>query len=145
MVFDYSGTAPGVASLLNASFTGGTAPWTTGQFLSTTADGSHGLGWGDNGSDKVTVMYTLYGDTNLDGSVNGTDLNAVLSYYNQSSQIWNHGDFNYDGSVNGTDLNTVLSNYNQSLPASTAAVPEPSTLLLMVLGLVGLLAWRKRK
>ena len=61
-------------------------------------------------------MYTLYGDSNLDGSVNGTDLNAVLSYYNQSSQsLGNHGDFNYDGSVNGTDLNTVLSNYNQSL------------------------------
>ena len=143
MVFDYMMTAPGVASLLTASYTGGTAPWTTGQFLSSTADGSHGLGWIDNGMDKLTVMYTLYGDSNLDGSVNGTDLNAVLSYYNQSGQKWECGDFNYDGSVNGTDLNTVLSNYNQSLPASTAAVPEPSTLLLLVLGLVGLLAVRR--
>ena len=144
MVFQYSGAAPGVASLLTASYSGGTAPWTTGQFLSTTADGNHGLGWVDDGVDEVTVMYTLYGDSNLDGSVNGTDLNAVLSYYNQSSEIWNHGDFNYDGSVNGTDLNTVLSNYNQSLSSSTAAVPEPSTLLLLLLGVVGMLAWRKR-
>ena len=135
-----------VAGLLNAGYTGGTAPWTTGKFLSTTADSQHGLGWFEDG-DEVTVMYTLYGDSNCDGSVNGTDLNAVLSYYNQSSQIWNHGDFNYDGSVNGTDLNTVLSNYNQSLSASTAAVPEPSTLLLTVAGLASLLAYvmRKRK
>ena len=142
LVFDYSGTAPTVEMFLQTSYHAGA--WDQGQFLSTTADASHGLGWMDNGVDEVTVMYTLYGDSNLDGSVNGTDLNAVLSYYNQSSEIWNHGDFNYDGSVNGTDLNTVLSNYNQSLPASTAAVPEPSTLLLVVLGLAGLLAWRKR-
>ena len=100
---------------------------------------------GNSATDIVTVLNTLYGDANVDGSVNGTDLNAVLSYYNQSGQAWANGDFNFDGSVNGTDLNTVLSNYNQSVSyASTAAVPEPSTLLLMVLGLVGLLAWRKR-
>ena len=36
------------------------------------------LGWLDNGT-KVTVMYTLYGDANLDGTVNGADLNIVLS------------------------------------------------------------------
>ena len=59
---------------------------------------------------------------------------------------WAQGDFNGDGTVNGADLNTVLSNYNQSAGV-TAAVPEPSTLLLAAAGLVGLLAyaWRKRK
>ena len=100
---------------------------------------------GNTATDTVTVLNTLFGDSNVDGSVNGTDLNAVLSYYNQSGQAWATGDFNFDGSVNGTDLNTVLSNYNQSLSSSTAAVPEPSTLLLMVLGLVGLLAARRMR
>ena len=93
---------------------------------------------------------TLSGDSNIDGSVNGTDLNTVLSNYNQTitgenKTRWLAGDFNCDGSVNGTDLNTVLSNYNQSVSfSSAAAVPEPSTLLLLILGLVGLLAWRRK-
>ena len=149
LVFNYAGgTSPAdtIAQILDDSF-GTSNPFSQGngaQIYSTTADvANRAIGWIDDGVDEVTVMYTLYGDSNLDGSVNGTDLNAVLSYYNQSGQVWACGDFNYDGSVNGTDLNTVLSNYNQSLSSSTAAVPEPSTLLLMVLGLVGLLAVRR--
>jgi hypothetical protein len=91
-------------------------------------------------------MYTLYGDTNLDGTVKGADLNTVLSNFNKPGMAWSQGDFNYDGTVNGADVNTVLSNFNQHLSVG-AAVPEPSALLLAVAGLVGLLAyaWRKRK
>ena len=94
----------------------------------------------------VTVMYTLYGDTNLDGTVNGADLNTVLSNFNQTGMTWSQGDFNYDGTVNGSDLNTVLSNFNQHLSVS-GAVPEPGTLGMLALGALALLAWsgwRKR-
>ena len=58
-------------------------------------------------------MYTLNGDADLNGTVNGADLNTVLSNYNKTGMSWSQGDFNYDGTVNGADLNTVLSNYNQ--------------------------------
>ncbi len=107
------------------------------------------LGWTDTvvgGRTVLTVMYTLCGDANLDGVVNGADLNVVLSNYNKTGMYWSQGDFNYDGTVNGADLNKVLSNYNQSVSVG-AAVPEPSTLLLAAAGLAGLLAyaWRKRK
>ena len=61
----------------------------------------------------MTVKYTLYGDADLNGTVNGADLNTVLSNYNQTGMTWCQGDFNGDGTVNGADLNTVLSNYNQ--------------------------------
>jgi uncharacterized repeat protein (TIGR03803 family) len=84
----------------------------------------------------VFSFLVLPGDANGDGTVNGADLNTVLSNYNQSGMDLAHGDFNGDGTVNGADLNTVLSNYNQSA-AATAAVPEPTSPIL--LGIVG--AW----
>ena len=41
----------------------------TGALRSTAANSSRGLGWKDDGptSKKVTVMYTYFGDANLDG------------------------------------------------------------------------------
>ena len=143
MVFDYPDQATTIAILLKASYNGGL--WNIGQFQCSTENATHGLGWADNGS-NMTVMYTLYGDTNLDGTVNGADLNTVLSNFNKTGMTWSQGDFNYDGTVNGADLNTVLSKFNQHLSVS-GAVPEPLTLVLAATGLVGLLvyAWRKRK
>ena len=143
LVYDYPDVASSIAAAMQASYAGGL--WNTGPFFCTTQDAVHGLGWMDTGS-NVTVMYTLYGDTNLDGTVNGGDLNTVLSNFNQTGMTWSQGDFDYNGTVNGSDLNSVLSNFNQHLSV-TSAVPEPSTLLLAAAGLAGLLAyaWRKRK
>ena len=86
IVFDYiSGSDPAatIQGLLAASYHGGL--WNTGQFHSSTSSASCGLAWTDDTvNDKVTVAYALYGDANLDGAVNGADLNIVLSNYNQA-------------------------------------------------------------
>ena len=78
---------------------------------------THGLGFAETvvgGETLVTVGYTLYGDANLDGTVNGGDLNTVLSNFQQTG-YWYQGDFNFDGTINGADLNIVLSNFQQAL------------------------------
>ena len=63
-----------------------------------------------------TTVVPLPGDANGDGSVDGTDLNTVLSNYGVTSgATWAMGDFNGDGAVDGTDLNIVLSNYGYGI------------------------------
>jgi hypothetical protein len=96
------------------------------------------------------VVTYLPGDADRNGTVDGADLNTVLSNYNQTFTVdpWSMGDFDGNGTVDGADLNVVLSNYNQhSNAAGAPGTPEPSTLLLAAAGLVGLLAyaWKKRK
>lgn len=89
----------------------------------------------------IVAGAAIDGDANLDGIVDGADLNTVLSNYNQTGRTWSQGDFDGDGAVNGVDYNIVLSNYNQSAGLS-AAVPEPGTLGMLALGAVGVLAWK---
>ena len=125
ILFDYTTSSPAstILSGFIASYNGG--HWlASGQIYSSTvasgAPNKTALGWVDNGTSTVTVAPTLYGDANLDGVVNGADLNIVLSNYNTYNS-WGHGDFNYDGVINGTDLNIVLSNYNEDI---TGLPPE---------------------
>ena len=111
-VFDY--TTPGndpasaINTLLAASYHGGA--WDQGQFQSSTQSSTVGLGWADNGTSAVTVQPVLYGDANLDGSVNAADLSKVLTAYGGTG-TWATGDFNYDGTVNAADLSKVLTAY----------------------------------
>ncbi len=80
----------------------------------------------------------LPGDSDLDGSVDPGDLNNLALSWRQDVARWSAGDFTADGSVNATDLNDLALNWRQSIPAAAAdspAVPEPSSLLLIVMGL----------
>jgi hypothetical protein len=109
---------------------------------------------------SATIAWAAFGDMNLDGFVNSSDLNLLIASGKYGSSaldgVWAQGDFNYDGRVNSSDLNLLLAAglYGQGsyLPATTrplgglgfadgefgglagmgdiTAVPEPSSLLL---------------
>jgi hypothetical protein len=111
-------------------------------------------------------MYTLLGDANLDGKVNGSDFNLMATNFNQAVTAgWDKGDFNYDGKVNGNDFVLLAANFNQfaSQSADSSAdaaalddfaaangisltsVPEPASIGLLAFGALGLFARRRRR
>ena len=88
----------------------------------------------------------LSGDANGDGKVDINDLTIVLAHYGETGDVWSQGDFNGDGAVDINDLTIVLANYGNTLGApSPAAVPEPSALLLAAAGLLGAMAFARRR
>jgi uncharacterized repeat protein (TIGR03803 family) len=72
------------------------------------------------GATDVLVKYTYYGDTNLDGKVDGSDYSRIDNGYLNQLTGWFSGDFNYDGIVNGSDYTLIDNAYNMQ-GASLAA------------------------
>ncbi|MGD0462672.1 MAG: glycosyl hydrolase family 28-related protein [Tepidisphaeraceae bacterium] len=75
-------------------------------------------------ANSIIVAYTLVGDTNLDGLVDGTDFTTLASHLAQQG-IWATGDFNYDGVVNDGDFTSLVINEGRSV--SFSAAPDTST------------------
>jgi len=81
------------------------------------------------------------GDTEFDRDVDITDFNALASHFDPTGDgdpvngpFWNEGNFNGDDNVDITDFNLLASNFAPSGYA-TSAIPEPSSVLLLLLGL----------
>ena len=71
---------------------------------------------------QTLVKYTIYGDANLDGTVDINDLNIVLSnFLSGNPATWDTGDFFYAGQTDISDLNAVLSNFFDSAPTTVRA------------------------
>jgi hypothetical protein len=105
---------------------------------------------------QTLVRYTYYGDCDLSGTVDDTDLSQFLTGYYGGGTGWLYGDFNYDGMTDDTDLSLFLSSYYgqgggplsaelSALQAEMGQVPEPTTMVLLTLGGLALLRRRNRK
>jgi hypothetical protein len=139
LIINYGSGADPIATVrqeLNSGYNGGA--W-IGTGIDTSAPlvvggSTYGLGYADAAdagnpaglsSGTIEIKYTLLGDANLDGAVNGVDFGILAANFNKGVIGWDKGDFNYDGAVNGVDFGELAANFNKG--ASGAAI-GPSAL-----------------
>jgi fibronectin-binding autotransporter adhesin len=119
-------------------------------------------------STAVLVKYTYYGDSNLDGKVDGADFQMFLNgFAGVSASSWSSGDYTYDGKVDiGNDFYLFLISYlnqggslgalaplvagDQQLSAIQqqqllSVVPEPASTGVLAATLIIPLARRRRR
>lgn len=171
------GTDPitSIASWIASGYANGA--WNGTGIMSTAAQSnskSYGIGYADAAdpgnpaglsAGTIEIMYTLLGDANLDGKVNGIDFLILATNFNQAvTDGWDEGDFNYDGTVNGEDFLLMAENFNQVASQSSAtsadlaaldafaaangislaSVPEPAGAAMVALAGMGMLGRRRR-
>jgi hypothetical protein len=95
------------------------------------------------------LFKSWIGDANLDRQFNSTDLVQVLAagtYEVEVDSVWTTGDFNGDGRTNSSDLVAGLADggYELGPVQAVQSVPEPSMATLLLSGLLGALAMRRR-
>jgi fibronectin-binding autotransporter adhesin len=120
-----------IAAYIKSGYNGGL--WNGAGINSTAAAINHGYGLGfADGADNVVaslpsgqieVKYTLYGDANLDGVVNGTDFGILAAHFGTQVSGWDRGDFNYDGVVNGSDFGELAANFGQQADGADVQLP----------------------
>jgi hypothetical protein len=131
------GTGPNPAATLRAQLRSGAhgGLWdgtgVNSSFAAADARRATTLGFADNGS-AFTVMYTWYGDANLDGIVNGAD----RSMMSLAGTTWSTGDFNNDGVVNGDDFMLFSLGATYGTVNISTLAPEPGIGLAMAGGLL---------
>jgi hypothetical protein len=169
-----------IAQYLASGYAGG--GWSGSGIISSTARNTtnglaYGIGWADGkdhivsglSSGEIELKYTLLGDANLDGTVNGSDFSILAANLGLGHTNWDQGNFLYTSSVNGSDFSALAANFGQGdsgadvqvtqadiaaldsfaiangLPLPTfVPVPEPATGGLLLAATTGALLRRRR-
>jgi fibronectin-binding autotransporter adhesin len=182
ILIDYGSSDPisAIAAYIKSGFNNG--QWNGPGIISSTAQTptnghNYGVGFAD-GADgvfsglpagEIEIKYTLLGDANLDGTVNGSDFSILAANFGLGVANWDQGNFLYGSSVNGSDFSALAANFGQgdsgaavavsqadinaldsfaianNLPLPTfSAVPEPTIAALMTLTALSALSQRRR-
>ncbi|HEX4055795.1 MAG TPA: glucoamylase family protein [Tepidisphaeraceae bacterium] len=134
LLIDYGTSADPIASvkaLLASGYSGGAWSGTGINSSAAAANSAYGLGYADGAdgvvaglaSGQIEIKYTLYGDANLDGTVNSIDFGIMAANFGKSVNSWDHGDFNYDGVVSSIDFGLLSANFGKQSSAAPVVLP----------------------
>jgi len=73
------------------------------------------------GNKSILMRYTLYGDADLNKTVDTVDFNLLASNFGGTGKRWSRGDFDYNTATDTVDFNLLASKFSQSLPAPALA------------------------
>jgi hypothetical protein len=174
---DYGSNPDPIARIVTMIEDGYFEGWTGPGIISSTAqsDPRYAIGYADSAdpgnpavlaSGQLEIKYTLLGDADLNGIVNGIDFGILAANFNHGVGNWDQGNFNYDGVVNGVDFTLLAANFNKGsngasvgLPAYDdpalvafaqanglmADIPEPASMVIMTIAEVAILNRRRRR
>jgi hypothetical protein len=93
-------------------------------------DSSGAVDQGDRSHLVLSILGTLFGDTNLDRVVDVSDFNPWNASKFQNVSSWGQGDFSGDGVTDGTDFNLWNTNrFQAAAPAAAASRTAPRAAL----------------
>jgi hypothetical protein len=124
-----------IAAYIRSGYSGGS--WSGPGIISSSAVNPtnghrYGIGFAD-GADKIVsgltsgqieLKYTLLGDANLDGVVNGSDFSILAANFGLGHTNWDQGNFLFSSSVNGSDFSALAANFGQGDSGAAIAVSQ---------------------
>ena len=93
------------------------------------------------------LKYTWFGDADLNGEFNSSDMVQVFSagkYETDEGAGWAEGDWNCTGAFDSSDMVAAFADdgYEKGARTGLAVVPEPTSIALLAIGLIGVAVCR---
>ena len=89
----------------------------------------------------ISLIGAVPGDANHDGKVDESDATMLAANWGEANATWAMGDFDGNRRIDAADASILAVNWGHgTVDGEWTAVPEPSGLTLLILGLVGIVS-----